>query len=60
MTLEAPANEFYPGGQLWRTVINSIGDEPITPVLYLPLLDHVPPGGDLWWYFIGRDGRQAA
>jgi hypothetical protein len=54
MTLEAPANEFYPGGELWRSVINFIGDEPITPALYLPLLDHAAPGGDRWSYFVGR------
>ena len=54
MTLEAPADESYPGGQLWRSVINFVGEDPITPALYLPLLDHVAAGGDRWSYFIGR------
>jgi hypothetical protein len=30
-------------GDLWRLVVNFLGDAPVTPALFLPLLEHVAP-----------------
>ena len=41
-------------GGLWRDVVNFLGDRPIEPSMYLPLLDAVLPRWAGWTYFLGH------
>lgn len=41
-------------GGLWRDVLNFMGDRPVAPDLYLPLVDAVVPKWATWTYFLGR------
>jgi hypothetical protein len=40
-------------GDLWRDVVNFLGDVEITPATYLPLLETVLPKWHDWSYFLG-------
>ncbi len=41
-------------GELWRDVLNYLGDRPVSPEGYLPLADAVLPKWARWTYFLGH------
>lgn len=51
--MKAPYNRPPQLGDLWRDVVNFVGDAEITPATYLPLLEAVLPKWHDWSYFLG-------